>query len=63
MLPGFIVDEDLAAGTLETVLPEWAAGASSLHLITPPGTLRPARVEVLIDFLTENLRRICAGSR
>ena len=63
VLPGFIVDEDLAAGTLETVLPEWAAGASSLHLITPPGTLRPARVEVLIDFLTENLRRICAGSR
>ena len=59
VLPGFIVDDDLAAGTLEAVLPEWSAGSSALHLLTPPGTLRPARVEVLIDFLTENLRRTC----
>jgi DNA-binding transcriptional LysR family regulator len=61
VLPGFIVDGDLAAGTLEAVLPDWAAGSSSLHLITPPGTLRPARVEVLLDYLTENLRKACAG--
>jgi DNA-binding transcriptional LysR family regulator len=59
VLPGFIVDEDLAAGTLEAVLPEWSAGSSALHLLTPPGTLRPARVEVLMDFLTETLRRTC----
>ena len=63
VLPGFIVDEELAAGRLEAVLPEWSTGSSALHLITPPGTLRPARVEVLIDFLTENLRRACAEPR
>jgi DNA-binding transcriptional LysR family regulator len=63
VLPGFIVGDDLAAGTLEAVLPEWSVGAAGLHLITPPGTLRPARVEVLIEFLTENLRRACAGPR
>lgn len=59
VLPGFIVDEDLAAGRLEAVLPEWSAGASGLHLITPPGTLRPARVEALIEFLSDRLKRIC----
>jgi DNA-binding transcriptional LysR family regulator len=63
VLPGFIVDEDLAAGRLEAVLPEWSAGGAALHLLTPPGTLRPARVEVLIDYLTENLRRACGAPR
>ena len=63
ILPGFIVDEDIAAGRLEAVLPEWSTGSSALHLITPPGTLRPARVEVLIEFLTERLRRSCGDTR
>ncbi|WP_066797177.1 LysR family transcriptional regulator [Sphingomonas soli] len=62
ILPGFIVDKDLAAGTLEAVLPEWSIGASALHLITPPGTLRPARVEALIEFLSDRLKRICADA-
>lgn len=63
VLPGFIVDEDLAAGRLEAVLPEWSTSAAALHLITPPGTLRPARVEALIEFLTDRLRRSCGDSR
>lgn len=63
ILPGFIVDEDLAAGRLEAVLTEWSIGASALHLITPPGTLRPARVEVLIEYLSDRLKRICGEVR
>ena len=63
VLPGFIVDEDIAAGRLEAVLPEWSAGSAALHLITPPGTLRPARVEALIEFLTDRLRRTCGEPR
>jgi DNA-binding transcriptional LysR family regulator len=63
VLPGFIVDEDIAAGRLEAVLPEWSAGSAALHLITPPGTLRPARVEALIEFLTDRLRRACGEPR
>lgn len=57
-LPGFLVDQDIANGGLEAVLEEWAGG-SALHLLTPPGALRPARVEALIEFLTERLRNIC----
>lgn len=59
ILPGFIVDEELAAGRLEAVLTDWSTGSAALHLITPPGTLRPARVEALIEFLTDRLRRTC----
>ncbi len=46
-LPGFIVDADLAAGTLEAVLGDWEMGAAALHLLTParhppPGSRRGA---------------------
>ena len=63
ILPGFIVDADIAAGRLETVLADWSIGASALHLITPPGTLRPARVEALIEFLSDRLKRMCSEPR
>jgi DNA-binding transcriptional LysR family regulator len=59
-LPGFMVDEDIAAGRLETMLEDWSSGAIGLHLLTPPGTLRPARVEALISFLESRLRRMCS---
>jgi DNA-binding transcriptional LysR family regulator len=62
-LPDFLVAEDLAAGRLESVLSDWAVGAAGLHLLTPPGTLRPARVEALIEFLSDRLRRICGEAR
>jgi DNA-binding transcriptional LysR family regulator len=58
-LPEFLVSEDLRAGTLEAVLHEWTTAPVALHLLTPPGTLRPARVEALIDFFTERFRTLC----
>lgn len=58
-LPGFLVDEDIAAGRLEAVLTDWVSGSVGLHLVTPPGSRRPVRVETLIDFLTERLRTLC----
>jgi DNA-binding transcriptional LysR family regulator len=58
-LPEFLVSEDLAAGRLEAVLADWSMGAPGLHLLTPPGTLRPARVEALITFLEQRLRKSC----
>lgn len=58
-LPEFLVGEDLRAGRLEAVLEEWTSTPIALHLLTPPGTLRPARVEALIDFFTERFRKLC----
>jgi DNA-binding transcriptional LysR family regulator len=59
-LPDFIVEDDLAAGTLEAILPDWAGSPISLHLLTPPSSLRPARVELLIAFLSQRFKDICS---
>lgn len=58
-LPDFLVDVEVGAGRLEVVLADWVAGSVGLHLVTPPGSRRPVRVEALIEFLTERLRSIC----
>lgn len=55
-LPHFIVGEELAAGSLVTILHDWSPAPVSLHLLTPPSALRPARVEALIAFIAERLR-------
>ena len=60
-LPDFIVDAEIAAGRLEAILDDWSAPPIALHLVTPPGALRPARVDKLIDFLAERFRRLCAA--
>jgi len=58
-LPDFIIDRDLADGTLVELLGEWSPSNIALHLMTPPSTLRPARVEVVIDYLSRRFRNIC----
>jgi DNA-binding transcriptional LysR family regulator len=53
-LPDFIVADDLDAGRLEIVLPEWRHPRPiALHLVTPPGQLRPARISAAINFFTQ----------
>lgn len=53
--PLFSVSRQLEDGSLEEVLPGWGLSTISLFLITPPTSLRPSRVRVLIDFLAERL--------
>ena len=53
-LPDFIVGDGLASGELEEVLVDWRPPPLGLHLVTPPSRLRPARVEALLDFITNN---------
>ena len=54
--PEFLIWRELAAGQLEAVLPAWQPPPIALHLVTPP-SLRPARVQVLIDFLTRRFAK------
>jgi DNA-binding transcriptional LysR family regulator len=57
VLPDFIVSEAVKAGQLEIVMPDWHMPLAGLHLVTPPGGPRPARVEALGNFLAKNLSR------
>jgi DNA-binding transcriptional LysR family regulator len=50
-LPEFIVGGAVASGEVEVILQGWRQAESAVHLVMPPGGPRPARVEVLADFL------------
>jgi DNA-binding transcriptional LysR family regulator len=56
-LPEFIVSEFLADGRLEAILTDWSLPSGAAHFVTPSAGPRPARVEVLADFLAKRLSR------
>ncbi len=58
-LPDFIIDRELADGRLVEILADWSPPNIALHLLTPPSTLRPARVELVIEFLSQRFRNLC----
>lgn len=53
--PEFLVCQDLQSGVLEAVLDDWEVEPLGLHIVTPPGRRRPARVQALIEHLVEHL--------
>jgi DNA-binding transcriptional LysR family regulator len=55
VLPEFILRDALDAGRLERLLVDWSLPSGAVYWVTPPGGLRPKRVEVLVDFLFEGL--------
>lgn len=55
LLPDFICDDALAQGRLKAILPDWKPPSIAVHILTPPGKLRPRRVTALIEFLAEKL--------
>jgi DNA-binding transcriptional LysR family regulator len=56
-LPEFIVGDAIASGKAEVILKDWKQTEGSVHLVMPPGGPRPARVEVLADFLTKHFAK------
>src|ERR1700759_353174 len=59
-LPEFIVGDAIASGAVEVILKGWKQAEGALHWVTPPGGPRPARVEVLAEFL---LKHFAKGKR
>lgn len=51
----FIVEQDLSAGTLRTLLPQFGGGSRPFSVMYPAHRHMPLRVRVLIDFLTAHL--------
>ena len=58
-LPEFIVGEAISSGEVEVILKDWKQAEGAVHLVTPPGGPRPARVEALGDFLAAKLPGTC----
>jgi DNA-binding transcriptional LysR family regulator len=56
-LPDFIVGEAIASGQVEIILKGWKQAEGAVHLVMPPGGPRPARVEVLSDFLAKHFAK------
>jgi DNA-binding transcriptional LysR family regulator len=56
-LPEFIVGDAIASGKVEVILKGWKQTEGAVHLVMPPGGPRPARVEVLAEFLATHFAR------
>ena len=56
MLPEEVAAEELAAGRLQRVLPEWHGQSTPVYAMTETRLL-PAKTQRFIEFLQENLRR------
>ena len=56
-LPDFIVGDAIASGEVEVILKGWKQPEGAVHLVTPPGGPRPARVEVLAEFLMKQFAK------
>jgi DNA-binding transcriptional LysR family regulator len=56
-LPEFIVGDAIASGEVEVILKGWKQTEGAVHLVTPPGAPRPARVAALTDFLVRSFSK------
>ncbi|MBX4930032.1 LysR family transcriptional regulator [Rhizobium binae] len=54
-LPEFLAHDYLVDGELRPVLPDWTLPTGALYFVTPSARSRPAKVEVLSDFMMARL--------
>lgn len=60
-LPDFIASEYLRDGRMEAILTDWTLQEGGLYFVTPSAHARPAKVEVLADFLVQRLSKPAWG--
>lgn len=55
VLPDYVVADDLAAGHLVRVLPEWTLPSGGIHAVFPAARFRPAKVRAFVEVLQEGI--------
>lgn len=58
LLSSWLVADDLAAGRLVQLLPEWEAEALPVHLLHPHARIQPARLRAFIECMREAIPRV-----
>ncbi|MCC5067589.1 LysR family transcriptional regulator [Xanthomonas campestris] len=53
VLPEYVVADDLAAGRLLHVLPQWQLPSGGIHAVFPAARFRPAKVRAFVELLLE----------
>lgn len=53
VLPDYAIADDLAAGRLIHVLPQWQLPSGGIHAVFPAARFRPAKVRAFVDLLVE----------
>jgi DNA-binding transcriptional LysR family regulator len=53
VLPDYAVADDLAAGRLVQVLPQWSLPSGGIHAVFPAARFRPAKVRAFVDLLVD----------
>jgi DNA-binding transcriptional LysR family regulator len=53
LVPRYVVADDLAAGTLVSILNRFRVPSRMLHAIYPDAETTPAKIGIFVDFLTK----------
>ena len=53
VLPDYAIADDLAAGRLIHVLPQWRLPSGGIHVVFPTARFRPPKVRAFVDLLAE----------
>ncbi len=57
VLPDYAIAQDIAAGRLIQVLPQWTLPSGGIHVVFPSARFRPAKVRAFVDLLLEREHR------
>ena len=52
ILPDFLIEEDVRAGLLKVVLPEWTVPSVGVHAVWPANAPRTGLVKHFVEYLT-----------